>query len=185
MSTLMNILGFQISWFASVLGAAKGLSWLGPLAVTMWLTLHISMAPNRMAEACLALSAGVLGFLLDTLLIASGVFVPVQYLWPAPFSPLWMVFLWINFATLLNRSLGWLHGRYLLAVLLGTLGGPAAYYSGAELGAIVRFPHDKNLILLAVAWGLAMPVVLWLANDFEKRFGTTPSVTRAGTDISL
>ena len=89
--------------------------WLGPIAVTLGLALHLSLQPERSREFLLAMASGALGFLADSGLIAAGIFAPVRGWMPVPFSPLWMVFLWINFATLLNGSLQWLHGRYGLA----------------------------------------------------------------------
>ena len=88
---------------------------------------------------------------------------------PAPFSPLWMVSLWINFATLLNVSLKWLHGRYALAAVLGALGGPAAYYSGARLGAMQNLPGIGSLLVLSLAWSVAVPIVLWMVEIIWKR----------------
>ena len=37
MSKLANFVGFQLCWFACVLGAARGHEWLGPLSVARFL----------------------------------------------------------------------------------------------------------------------------------------------------
>jgi hypothetical protein len=160
MRTIINVAAFQAAWFAAVLGAARGFFWLGPLAVTLGLACHLSLQPERLKEISLAMAAGVMGFLFDSGLIAGGVFAPVRDWMPFPFSPLWMVCLWINFATLLNVSLQWLHGRYALAAVLGAVGGPAAYYSGARLGAMQNLPGMGSLLVLSLAWSMAVPVLL-------------------------
>jgi hypothetical protein len=160
MRTIINVAVFQAAWFAAVLGVAQGIFWLGPLAVILGLLCHLWLQPERLKEISLAMAAGILGFLFDSGLIAGGIFAPVRDWMPAPFSPLWMVFLWINFATLLNVSLKWLHGRYGLGAVLGAVGGPAAYYSGARLGAMQNLPGMGNLLVLSLAWGMAVPVLL-------------------------
>jgi len=40
MKNILNILGFNIGWWACVLGAAKGFSYAGPVAMLVFLVLH-------------------------------------------------------------------------------------------------------------------------------------------------
>jgi hypothetical protein len=80
-----------------------------------------------------------------------------------------MVFLWINFATLVNVSLKWLHGRYLLAALPGAVGGPAACYGGAQLGATRGVLGIRSGLVLVVAWSGAVPAIFWMAQAIDKR----------------
>jgi len=161
-----NFIFFQAAWFAAVLGAAKGLPWLGPLAMVPVLGVHLTLAENRFGELKLLMAAGILGFLFDTSLVAAGVFLPKAYLIPRPLSPPWMVFLWLNFAATLNVSLSWLRGRYILATVFGAIGGPLAYYSGARMGATEALPSLGGMLFLALGWGCMTPVLVWLARAF-------------------
>jgi hypothetical protein len=162
----LNFLLFQIGWFGSVLGAAYGVPWLGVLAVLLVLTLNLIWAKDWMKELITALGAAVMGFVVDSSLVASGVFSPVPYLTPHPFSPLWMVMLWVNQATTLNSSLGWLRGRYLVGALFGAIGGPLAYLGGAKLGA-ASLPSDQSLLVLGVVWAGVFPALLAMAEFFH------------------
>lgn len=76
--------------------------------------------------------------------------------------------MWLLFATLPNISLRWLAGRPALAALLGALGGPSAYYGGVALGA-ARFsePIWQPLVLLAINWAIAMPLIMALATRHD------------------
>ena len=165
---VINVALFQAAWFAAVLGAAKGMLWLGPLAMIPTLAIHLALQENQRGEVRLLLAAGLLGFLFDTAFVAGGVFTPLQHLLPRPFSPPWMVGLWLNFAATLNVSMAWLRGRYLLASLFGAVGGPLAYYSGAKLGATEALPTSSGLLLLAIGWGIMTPLLVWLARIFTK-----------------
>ena len=64
--------------------------------------------------------------------------------------PYWILAMWALFATTLNASLGWLHGRPALAGALGMLSGPLAYWAGARLGAIELVQPAAALAALAL-----------------------------------
>lgn len=166
MKKIINLTLFQIAWFAAVLGAAKEAPWLGPLVMVPVLAVHLSLTDDRQRELKLLLAAGLLGFLYDTALVNAGVFSPLQHLVPRPFSPPWMVGLWMNFAATLNVSMVWLRGRYLLAAVFGAIGGPLAYYGGAKLGATEALPSLNGILVLAVGWGVITPLLVWLARIF-------------------
>ena len=168
----VNVALFQAAWFAAVLGAARGMPWLGPLAMLPTLAVHLLLQEDRQAEVKLLLAAGVLGFIFDTAFVAGGVFTPLQHLFPRPLSPPWMVCLWLNFAATLNVSMAWLRGRYLLALLFGAIGGPLAYYSGARLGATEALPTTAGMLLLAIGWGAMTPLLVWLAQIFSSKTET-------------
>jgi len=162
----VNVVLFQAAWFAAVMGAARGMFWLGPLAMLPVLAIHLALRDNRQGELKLLLSAGLLGFIYDTSLVSAGVFTPLTHLFSRPFSPPWMICLWLNFAATLNVSLSWLRGRYLLAAAFGAIGGPLAYYSGAKLGATEALPSVLGMLVLALGWGIMTPLLVWLAQHF-------------------
>jgi hypothetical protein len=160
---VINVILFQVAWFAAVLGAARGMLWLGPVAMIPTLVIHLAFQENRRGEVKLLLVAGLLGFLFDTTFVAGGVFTPLQHLFPRPFSPPWMICLWLNFAATLNVSMAWLRERYILAAAFGAVGGPLAYYSGAKLGATEALPTTTGMLLLAIGWGIMTPLLVRLA----------------------
>lgn len=46
----VNLLLFQVAWFAAVLGAAGGMVWLGPLALIPVLGVHLALQEDRSGE---------------------------------------------------------------------------------------------------------------------------------------
>ena len=159
----INVVLFQVAWFAAVLGTARGMFWLGPLVMIPTLAVHLALQEDRIREIKLLLAAGMLGILFDTAFVAGGVFTPLHHLLPRPISPPWMICLWLNFAATLNVSMAWLRGRYLLAALFGAVGGPLAYYSGAKLGATETLPTSTGMLLLAIGWGIMTPLLVRVA----------------------
>ena len=160
---LINLIAFQLGWLACVLGGAHGWPWLGVGAMGLVATLHLATSATPGREAVLLVLVGCIGALWDGLLVRlgfleypSGIILP----WLAP---VWIIALWVGFATTLNVSLGWLRGRWYWALLFGALGGPLAYWAGMKLGG-VRLPDPvAALAVLAGGWSFLMPVVSWLA----------------------
>jgi len=165
---VINFIVFQAAWFAAVLGAAHGMPWLGVVAVPLALALHLALLPDWRPEMLLALIAAMTGFIFDSVLIAAGAFSPIPYVFPAPFSSLWMVMLWVNLATTINTSMSWLRGRYALGTVFGAIGGPMAYYSGAKLGAMARLPDPEGLVGIGIAWAIAFPLLLAVNERLQK-----------------
>jgi hypothetical protein len=161
-SKIINFLGFQIGWFSSVLGAAWGPEWLGPVVVAVLVALNLYFEEERRNAVWLILSTAAVGTVLDSMLVSLGI-LDYKGNWSAPFTcPVWAVGLWINFALTLRSSLSWLSRRYLFSAVLGAVGGPMAYISGEALGAATLAPPPVGILAVAVAWAGVLPIVLKL-----------------------
>jgi hypothetical protein len=171
MRSVWNFIAFQIGWFSAVLGAGNGMPWLGVAVVPMVLLLNLALSTNRKLELGIAAAAAGMGFAVDTVLVAAGIFKPVPFLTPPPFSPLWMVALWINQAATLNSCMAWLRGRYLAGALFGAVGGPLAYLGGAKLGA-ASIPSHHGLLVLGIIWAAAFPGLLALNESLRRRLSS-------------
>lgn len=160
----LNLLAFQAGWFATVLGAANGLPWLGPVAVTAVIGLHLTLTAQRLAELRLLIIAILLGLAFEHALLHAGL---IAYAADSAWVPVWMLALWPLFATTLNSSLAWFRPRLGLAALAGALAGPLAYAGGAALGVIEL--NGPALWGLAAGWALAFPLLLAVARHDEER----------------
>jgi hypothetical protein len=169
MNRLLNFAMFYLGWFACVIGAARGMLWLGPAVVAALLLIHFSLSSNWAREAWLVLAVGLFGFMLDTLQASTGLYAFTRTSAAPWLCPLWMVALWMVFATTLNSSMAWLAGRFALAAGLGAVFGPASYVAGARLGAIDLPANDPvSLVGIAIAWAVAMPALLLLREVLSK-----------------
>ncbi|WP_083331013.1 DUF2878 domain-containing protein [Halofilum ochraceum] len=158
---LWNIVSINIGWFTCVLGAANGYIWLGPLVVAVLVAIHLKLIPARRRELATLAAAALFGYAIDSAMVLAGVFdFPAQARVGAP-STVWMVALWVNFAMALNVALHWLQRSYLLAALLGAVGGPMAYFSGTQFGGLLA-PEGVAVLIGAVAvqWAIATPLVV-------------------------
>jgi hypothetical protein len=166
---LANFFAFQLGWFACVLGGAHGQPWLGAGIGLLIVLVHLGWLAARKNEWILIAAAAVAGFCWDSLLASLGVVDYSSGQLAAWAAPVWIVVMWMVFATTLNLSLGWLQGRYLLAAVLGAIAGPLAYEAGAALGA-ASFPDPLTaVLLLAAGWAVFTPALLVLAARLNQR----------------
>lgn len=163
MNLALNFVAFQLGWFACVLGAANGRPWLGPVVVLGVVALHLARARRPLPELRLVVYAMAIGLVVDSLLLATGWLQYPSGLWLPGLAPYWIIAMWGLFATTLNISMGWLRGRPALAAVLGAVGGPLSYLAGEKLHGIELTAQLPALAALAVAWGIAMPLLAWLA----------------------
>jgi hypothetical protein len=75
--------------------------------------------------------------------------------------------MWGLLAICLNVSLRWLRGRWLLAVVLGAVGGPFSFASGVKLGAAHFVDPFPALLTIAATWSVALPLLVWVAMRFD------------------
>ena len=169
LQTIINFVLFQLAWFACVVGASKDLPWLGvivALAVAAW---HISQAIQPKLEMRLILTCLLIGGLYDQAILSSGLVTYVHNGWGNALTalvPAWILGLWLAFATILNASLRWMHGRYITGAVFGAIGGPLAYIGAEKIGAVTL--HGNNsYIALSLGWAIITPLLLGIATRYD------------------
>ena len=169
MKSLFFIIGPTIGWFACVIGAAKGLFWLGPLIVTLLVLVSVGIRGSRfLSRILILLSVSIIfGLIFDSLLISFDIYTPKRWLMPAPLATLWLLALWVNFSITIDTSLKWLQNHLGYAAITGAIFGPIAYLSGQRLGALtIDRSTNLTIIILAMAWALAMVLLNIIAKSF-------------------
>lgn len=169
MSFWINFIGFQIVWFAAVVGAGKGLWWPGPVAALVFVVAHLLSPLRRRGDGALVLIALLLGAVIDSTYATGGI---LRYAAPFPsaqLAPLWILALWAAFALSLNHSLAWLTRNQWIAGLTGAFVGPMSYWSaGRAFGAVsLGEPLWQSLLALSIGWMVAMTGLSLLARRFR------------------
>ena len=162
----LNFVAFQAGWFACVLGAARGAPLLGPAVCALLLLAMLWASRRRRAFLLLLLAGGLVGGAWDTLLSVLGLF-RFDTAHHAPLLPLWMLALWLIFASTCNSSLRWLQGRALLAAALAAVAAPLSYLAGQRLGALAMPQPALALGAQALGWALILPLLLHLARRLD------------------
>ena len=74
MSRFLNLVFYQLGWFACVLGIAWHSQWLGISIAMCLVAFHILLAADRLVQIKLGLTAAVFGLIVDTVQLWAGVF---------------------------------------------------------------------------------------------------------------
>jgi hypothetical protein len=162
-----NVLGYQLTWFVTVIGVSHGKAWTGIVTSALFCGSQLVWSRWRRLDLLLIAAALLLGALLDGALAMTGL---VQYPGSSPAAPVssapaWILSLWAAFATTITRSLGWLRGRPWTAFVLGAVGGPLAYLGAARGWGVVRLapPTWQPMLVLALGWAGALVLLVVLA----------------------
>ena len=156
MKILVNVVLYQFIWFLCVLGGNKGAFAALPL-----LLLHLALSSSRRADLQMMCFMLFLGVLVDGTLQHVGFFTFTNPGFPIP---VWLMVIWLGLAITPHHSLAWMKNRPLLSAVFGALGGPAAYWAGAQLGAAsFSWPLLQALPLLAVVWAFTWSLVMYFS----------------------
>lgn len=165
---VLNLVAFQLAWFACVLGAAHGMPGVGIAAAAGAVALQLAVSDARPREVALLLAALAVGLAWDTAMTRAGI---VVYASPGPWAgwaPGWILALWALFATTLRGPLRWLHGRWWLAVVFGGVGGPLSYWGAVRLGAGQLPDFTLAAAVLGGGWAVITPCLTELARWLDK-----------------
>lgn len=168
LAVAVNVVAFQVGWFACVLGAAHGHAPEGALVALAIVVVHIARAARPDREFALIAVAAACGAILDSLIASTGWLRYDTGVIIDGTAPYWIVAMWALFATTLNVSMRALRTHPGLGALLGLVGGPAAYYAGANLGALTLVQLLPALAALAACWALATPLLFSFALRLER-----------------
>ena len=119
-----SLIGYQLVWFAAVIGAGRGLAWPGIVAALLYAAGQLAATCCYKTDLSLMAAAMAMGLLLDSGLIQVGL---ARFAAPGPITgmtPAWILGLWVAFSLTFTQSLAYLQTRLWLAALLGGLGGP-------------------------------------------------------------
>ncbi|GAB2627967.1 DUF2878 domain-containing protein [Novilysobacter erysipheiresistens] len=157
-----NLVGYQLVWFAAVIGAGRGSPWWGVVAAVVFVAAQGGTSPWRGSDVRVVAGALACGVVLDGGLALTG-WLGYAAATPALLAPLWILALWAAFAMTINHSLGFLHGRPWLAAVFGAVGGPLAYLGAARgFAAVELVAPVPALVSLAAGWALALPLLVRL-----------------------
>ena len=158
---LFNIIGFQVGWWACVLGVQNGYAYLGPVVISIFLITHLVLNKGNRGEIVFIETVGILGTLVDTAFLLTSL-ITYHGLTFSYFAPFWIIAMWLGFSATINHSLAWLDGKWIFAFFLGAVFGPLSYIAGLKFGAVDFQISFFSITILAAVWGMTVPFIFYL-----------------------
>jgi hypothetical protein len=175
MRKLLNAAGFQLAWFACVVGVEQRQE---ALAITFGLMLgliHLYFSPVRGCDIRLAGWSLAVGILTDSLLQLASV-IQFNGVSMGNLSPYWLWIIWVLFGLTLNSSLAFLKTRSLyISAALGAVFGPLSYLGGAQLGAASTSISHTQIVQLALIWMIILPLLVQSARRLSPAPAQVPN----------
>jgi len=186
---IRNLVLFKLGWVACVMLAAAGQPVMATLVVAAVVMAHLATVPVKSKESMLLVSAAVIGMTWESLLVRFGIVSYPGYTDAAALAPYWIVAMWVLFATTINHGLRWIKRSWIVASAAGLIGGPLAFFSGAQLGAVEFSNTLLALVSIGFGWAVLLPTLVLVADTIidsdwlEPRDGLPGDAKPAG-DVS-
>ena len=131
---------------------------------------HLLIIKNKKKESIFLILAGTIGLVVDSFKAFSG-FITYNGTFVENFAPLWIIAMWVGFASTINHSGDWVKQRYVIAMFLGVIFGPLNYLFGNRMEALsLNWDLTFSVIILSIVWGGAVPLLYFLAHKINANF---------------
>lgn len=163
-----NPVGFFVTVIATYNGARNGMPWLGLIFFVATVLAFLPCSPLRKERIQLAVIVGIGGFLIDSILIAVGVYhvsESARWLIPHPLCPEWILTLWLNFGFALFVFKQFLSRNRLVPVIVGIVFGMVIYTNASRMGLLtLQTPRIMQLCIIAACFAIFIPLCTRIAN---------------------
>ncbi len=157
-----NFVLFNLGWIASVIFMVSAMPAMALGCIAVVVALRLAAVAVPMKEGLFIGIFALAGCLLVSLLPRTG----LMTLTGSPEQPgipeLWLVGLWVLFATTINSGFRWIKRSWGASAFAGSVLGILSYMALAGLGMIeARFP---TMISLGLSWSVLMPLLALVAD---------------------
>jgi len=168
MKKIFNIFGFQLCWWACVLGVKYENPYIGPALMSIFIFIHFRYCVIEKKEYSFIIVSTLLGTLVDSIFLNTTL---IEYngLTFNFIAPFWIIAMWAGFSATVNHSLDWLKNNYLFCFLLGAISGPLSYVAGLKFNAISFDLSITVVSILAISWGIIVPGIFFINNIFSEK----------------
>ena len=148
--------GYQITWLMCIFGEILYKSFFpGLICGLIFLFIVFINTKNKRKFTFIVFSIAIAGYLFDSILVIFKIYNFESSLYFG-LLPIWMLVLWLSFATLFDEVFVFLSRYKLIAISLSAVLGPLTYYLGSPLGIININKLSFFFILMIIFWTFLM-----------------------------
>ncbi|OGW36633.1 MAG: hypothetical protein A2Y97_13795 [Nitrospirae bacterium RBG_13_39_12] len=169
----LNTIGFIATSISCYQGALRGMPWLGLAVFTLLMVIFLPFTDMKKERILLTIIVGVIGFLLDSILILFDIYtvnIDTRWLLPASLCPEWILALWLNFGFMLYIYWLILRRSYVVSGVIGIIFA-FIIYGNAHWNGLLKLhrPALVSILIIAVIWAVLIPVLTMFAIKFFSR----------------
>jgi hypothetical protein len=170
---IIGTIAFIITSMACYQGAMRGVPWLGMAVFGLELLILLPLMIGKKQRLLITLTIGAIGLVLDTVLIAAGIYSvesTARWILPLPICPEWILALWLNFGLVMPNYLAMMRGRHIISALVGFVYA-FIIYGGAARNNIIALPSYgmTGVTIIAIAWAVLMPFMyIYVGRLYQK-----------------
>jgi hypothetical protein len=155
---ILNLAIFQIGWIVAILGG----NLYAFLYTVFAIAIHQQFVVEHVSEWKLIGIIVLVGFSWAMVMTQAQIlFFPDADIFGIP---LWLICLWVLFATMFQHCLRWLQPRRFLSAFFAAVFGPLSYWFGTQISsAEMAEPLWFSIIILSVGWAVFFPCGMHLA----------------------
>jgi hypothetical protein len=154
---LFNVAAFNGLWLSCVVGQ-NDFMWITAPLLLAYLGFLISNAMMSLSGILVPASIGIVA---DISLTLTGVF---QFQDAALVIPIWLIVLWLGFASTLSQSLSIFGKKKWIAAVAGAVSFPLNYGVGEKLGAVAfGETYLTSMLIMALLWAVLLPLCFYLS----------------------
>lgn len=154
-NNLLILTGYQITWLACIYGELNNFSLVGLFIGIIYLILFFYFIKNKKKSLKICIFFSSFGYAFDSIMSYTNLY-KIESSIIIGFLPIWFIILWPSFCTLFVSFFNFLKEKPLISFLLGSLFGPAAYYSGIILDIAISSNLYLSFIIMIIFWGSLM-----------------------------
>ncbi len=168
LATIFSVLGIV----AVYNGATSGRLWLGPLVVLIIAVIRFFLEEEGVILWQKALMVAALGVIIESILIAAGIYTPVEearIIMPWPLLPEWILILWLNFGLVIDDFRMITRGKLLISSAMSFIFAILIFLKSSYFNLLVIEFHVFSLLIIGFFWILGIALMLKFAQRIEAR----------------
>lgn len=167
-TVFINFFTFYIAWWAILISQWKNQPAIGWIIWAVVIGIHFyKVSINKKKDAIEILLIAVAGLILDTVLAKAHVLTfnnPVSEFLP----PLWLVGIWILFATTISYTFVLIRNKPVAQVITGGFFAPISYITGAKFGLLSLYsPFWLYYVIHGGCWLIFFPLCFYISKKVK------------------
>jgi hypothetical protein len=167
-TVMLNFFTFYIAWWAILISNWKNAPAIGWAIWAIVIVIHFfKISINKKKDLAEVFAIAVVGLLLDTILAKTGILTFNNH-YSEILPPLWLVGIWILFATTISYSFVLIRNKILAQVIVGGFFAPISYITGAKFGLLSLYqPFSTYYIIHGACWLIFFPLCFYISKKIK------------------